>query len=70
MVNIQLGDILKVLAVITTVGAPLQIIVGMYGMNFGYMPLLHDPNGFWIVAVLMVLLVALMLLLFKRLRWI
>jgi magnesium transporter len=70
MANIQLGDILKVLAVITTVGAPLQIIVGMYGMNFGHMPLLHEPYGFWIVTGLMILLVALMLMVFKRLRWI
>lgn len=67
--NIRLGDTMRFLAVITTVLAPLNIIVGLYGMNFEAMPLLHNPVGFWVIVVLLVLVSVLMLVVFRRKRW-
>ena len=70
MANVRLGDIMRVLTVFTTIGVPLNIIVGLYGMNFEAIPMLHSPYGFWMVVVAMVLLVVAMLLLFRRKMWI
>jgi len=70
LANVQLGDIMRVLAVITTIAVPLNLVVGMYGMNFDVIPLLHDPRGFWLIMLAMVVLGFLMLAFFRRNRWI
>lgn len=70
MANVQLNDTMRVLAVIATVAAPLNIVVGIYGMNFEEMPFLKSTSGFWIVISVMVALVATMLVYFWRKRWI
>lgn len=67
--NQRLGDTMRVLAVITTIAAPLNIVVGIYGMNFDAMPLLHDRFGFWLTIAFMLLLTASMLMLFRRKKW-
>ena len=67
--NVRLGDTMRILAVITTLVAPLNVLVGVYGMNFDAMPLLHDRNGFWIVLVFLLGITVLMLLYFRRKRW-
>ena len=68
-VNVRLGDIMRILAVIATITAPLNVVVGIYGMNFDAIPLLHNPIGFWLVVSALALLVALMLVYFKRKHW-
>ncbi|MGI6680503.1 MAG: magnesium transporter CorA family protein [Bdellovibrionota bacterium] len=69
LVNVKLGDIMRILAIITTIAVPLNVIVGLYGMNFEVIPLLHNESGFWIVSVSMVIICVLMLLFFKKERW-
>ncbi|RME59299.1 MAG: magnesium and cobalt transport protein CorA, partial [Candidatus Dadabacteria bacterium] len=70
MANIRLGDTMRILTVITTIVAPLNIVTGIYGMNFTAMPMLHSPSGFWFIMALMVVLATLMLLYFRSKRWI
>ncbi len=70
MVNVRLGYIMRVLAVITTVAAPLNLVVGIYGMNFDVLPLSHDHYGFWLIMAAMSALTIFMLILFRRNRWI
>ena len=67
--NVRLGDTMRVLTVITTIAAPLNIVVGIYGMNFEHMPLLHNHAGFYILMATIGLLSCLMLWLFRRKRW-
>lgn len=67
--NVRLGDIMRVLAVITTLAVPLNLVVGLYGMNFDAIPLLHNKNGFWFVMILMLVLAACMLVFFRKKRW-
>jgi magnesium transporter len=69
LVNVRLGDIMRILAVITTVAVPLNLVTGLYGMNFEGIPLLHHPRGFWFIAVVMMLLVILLLVFFRRKKW-
>lgn len=68
--NMRLGDTMRVLTVITTLAAPLNILIGLYGMNFEAMPFLHNPHGFWFLVCSMVLIALLMLLYFRKKHWI
>ncbi len=70
MANVRLGDIMRILAVITTIAVPLNLIAGMYGMNFDILPIAHNQWGFWIIAVLMLVIVAAMLVFFRKKHWI
>jgi len=69
MSNVRLGDTMRILAIITTILAPLNIMVGIYGMNFEVMPLLHDRNGFWMVVGFLLITTAAMLFYFRKKRW-
>ena len=42
----RMNEIMKVLTIIATIFIPLTFIVGIYGMNFTYMPELHSPWGY------------------------
>ncbi len=68
--GMRLNDIIRILTVISTVFIPLTFIVGIYGMNFEWMPEL----GFWwaypAVMTIMLLIALFMLYFFKRRRWI
>ena len=70
MSNVKLSDIMRVLAVITTIAVPLNIVVGMYGMNFEALPFGHSPYGFWVVIIVLILITILMLGYFKKNKWI
>jgi magnesium transporter len=48
---------------------PLNLITGVYGMNFEAMPLLHNPWGFWLTMALMLTIVITMLTRFKNRGW-
>ncbi len=70
LVNVRLGDIMRILAVITTIAVPMNVIVGLYGMNFDAIPLLHNRLGFWIISTIMITLCIVMLMFFKKKKWI
>lgn len=63
------NEIMKVLTFFSTILLPLTFITGLYGMNVG-LPFQEDPNSFFIVLIAMVVIVAIMILYFKRKRWI
>lgn len=65
----RLNQIMKVLTIVTVIFVPLTLLVGIYGMNFEYMPELKSRNGYYILLSVMSCLVILMLLLFRRMRW-
>jgi magnesium transporter len=66
----KMNEVMKVLTIIATVFIPLTFLAGVYGMNFVHFPELHYewmyPWGFWIFTILVI---GLMLLLFKRKKW-
>ncbi len=68
-VSNRLNSVMKVLTVISTIFLPLTFIVGLYGMNFKYMPELEWKWGYPAVWVAMLMIAALMLVLFKRKKW-
>jgi Mg2+ and Co2+ transporter CorA len=41
------NDIMRTLTVLTAVFLPLNLIAGIFGMNFQFIPLVHEQEGFW-----------------------
>ena len=65
----RMNEVMKVLTVIATIFMPLTFIVGLYGMNFKYMPELEWRWGYFGVLLLMVVVSAIMLIYFRRKKW-
>ena len=67
--NTKLNEVMKVLTVFSTIFMPLTFIVGVYGMNFDFMPELRWTWGYYGVWGVMVVIVVLMILYFKKKKW-
>jgi len=65
----KMNEIMKTLTIVSAIFIPLTFIVGVYGMNFDYMPELRYKNGYYTVVGGMVLIVLGMIYYFKRRRW-
>lgn len=63
------NEVMKVLTVIGTIFLPLTFIVGVYGMNFQYMPELAWPWAYPALWAIMVVLALGMLRAFRRRGW-
>ncbi len=63
------NQIMKVLTIIATIFIPLTFITGVYGMNFKNMPELDWPWGYPVIWMVMVAIVILMFVYFKRKKW-
>ena len=61
---------MRVLTVLTAIFLPLNLIAGIFGMNFEFIPLLHKSNGFWWAMGSMVTIAATLGLVFWRKRYI
>jgi len=66
----RMNEIMKVLTIIATIFIPLTFIVGLYGMNFKYMPELSWPWGYPLILALMLAVAVFMLSYFRRKKWI
>ena len=66
----KLNETMKVLTVIATIFIPLTFIVGVYGMNFKFMPELEWPWGYPLVMGVMLMLGIGMLWAFRSKHWI
>ena len=66
----RMNEIMKVLTIIATIFIPLTFVVGLYGMNFKYMPELDWPWGYPLVLILMLGVTVFMLYYFRRKKWI
>jgi magnesium transporter len=66
----RMNEIMKVLTIISTIFIPLTFIVGVYGMNFKYMPELEQVWAYPTIWLIMLLIAALMLAYFRRKQWI
>ena len=69
MISNTMNEIMKILAIISTIFMPLSFIVGLYGMNFDNMPELRWHYGYYITLGLMASLVGLMIFYFKKKKW-
>lgn len=65
----KLNNIVKVLTIITVIFVPLSFLAGLYGMNFEYIPELHYKHAYYVLLSVMIGVAILLLLLFKRMKW-
>jgi magnesium transporter len=65
----EMNRVMKILTIISTFFIPLTFIVGVYGMNFKYMPELGWKYGYLMVWILMVIIVIGLSAWFKRKGW-
>ena len=65
----KMNETMKVLTIIATIFIPLTFIVGVYGMNFEYMPELKWKSGYPLIMLFMLLASMLMIYFFKKKKW-
>ncbi|MEG3438701.1 magnesium/cobalt transporter CorA [Pannus brasiliensis CCIBt3594] len=65
----KLNEIMKFLTVISTIFIPLTFIVGVYGMNFQYMPELKGKWSYFIVWLIMLAIAGGLIFYFWRKGW-
>ena len=63
------NDIMRVLTALTAIFLPLNLIAGIFGMNFEFIPLVHKADGFWIAMASMGLIALALILIFWRKRY-
>ena len=67
--TMKTNDIIKTLTIITTIFIPITAIASIYGMNVNGVPLMKSTWGFDEVALLMILSVIVMVIFFRRKKW-
>ncbi len=65
----RMNEVMKILTIISTLFIPLTFIVGLYGMNFRYMPELNWRFMYPVVWIVMITIVIFMVAFFKRKKW-
>jgi magnesium transporter len=65
----RLNQIMKVLTIVMAVFVPLSFLAGIYGMNFDNMPELHSQSGYFILLSIMGGIAALLLYIFRKIKW-
>ena len=68
-VNLKMNEVMKVMAIVTSVLAPATVIGGIFGMNFDIIPYSHHEWGFYFAVALMLLIPMWMLWAFKKRGW-
>lgn len=68
-INYRMNEVIKVLTIISTIFIPLTFIVGIYGMNFKFMPELHWKWGYPMIMLLMLFAALGMIFYMKRKKW-
>lgn len=63
--NTKMNEVMKTLTIMSSIFIPLTFIVGIYGMNFRYMPELEMRNGYFVTLASMGLIAFGLLIYFK-----
>lgn len=63
------NEVMKVLAIFSSIMLPLTLIAGIYGMNFDNMPELHSRDGYFVTLGVMIFIAVLLLIYFWRKGW-
>ena len=63
------NDIMRTLTAITAVFLPLNLITGFFGMNFEFMPFVHNKSGLWWALGAMLVVAVTLITVFWRKRY-
>ena len=67
--NSKMNEVMKVLTLFASLFIPLTFIVGIYGMNFKFMPELEWKYSYLFIWVIILLISGTMFMFFKRKKW-
>lgn len=67
--DLRMNDIMKRLTVVSAIFIPLTFLVGVWGMNFAFMPELNWRYGYLLAWLLMIIIGVIVYLFFKRKKW-
>ena len=68
-VSLKTNEVMKVLTMMASIFIPLTFIVGVYGMNFEFMPELHSRWAYPIVWGVMLAIAGGLVFWFRKRRW-
>jgi len=63
------NQIVRTLTVLTAIFMPLTLIIGIFGMNFEFLPGIHSPAGFWWTLGAMAAIAGALLVFFRARRY-
>ena len=69
MLSDRLNKNLYILSVISAIFLPLGFFTGLMGINIGGMPGVENNNAFWIFSGILITIVMLQVIIFKKLKW-
>lgn len=69
LVDMEQNRVIKIFTVVTVIFMPPTLIASSYGMNFKFMPELHQIWGYPFAILLMILSSAMTLFFFRRKKW-
>jgi magnesium transporter len=67
--SLKLNNVMKALTIVSTIFLPITFLAGVYGMNFRFMPELTWKFGYPMVWIISLLIIAVMLLFFRKRGW-
>jgi len=68
-VSTKTNQIIKVLTMFTVLFIPPTFLVGLWGMNFEFMPELGWEHGYWFSLILMAVIVLGLIVFFRKKKW-
>lgn len=68
-INLRMNEVIRILTIISTIFIPLTFIAGIYGMNFKHFPELTWKYGYFMVWAVNLVIIAGMIIFFKRKKW-
>lgn len=66
----QLNKKMYILSIISAIFLPLSFLTGLLGINIGGIPGAENPNAFYTFSLILIVIVSVQLVLFKKKRWI
>lgn len=67
--SLKMNKVMQILTIVSTIFIPLTFIAGVYGMNFDNIPEMHWQNGYYYFWGLSALISIVLILYFKRKKW-
>ncbi|HMG15939.1 MAG TPA: magnesium/cobalt transporter CorA [Saprospiraceae bacterium] len=68
-ISLKMNNVMKALTIISAIFIPLSFIASVYGMNFEFMPELHNPYGYYGILGVMFCISVAMIIMFKKRGW-
>ena len=65
----RLNEVMKFLTIFSVIFIPLSLLAGIYGTNFSTIPTLSAPYGFYLFLFSLLVIAGVMILIFKRKKW-